>query len=262
MCAMNKAVVSNIQRASFHDGPGLRTTVFFKGCPLNCVWCHNPEAISANPQTMYYPEKCIGCGMCEEGCFSGAKVVCGKDMTAEEIFAEILQDKPNYGDNGGATFSGGEPLMYAKILKKIISLCKKNGIGTAIETSLYLFDPEILSSVDLVMADFKIWDNTKHKKYTGVSNDVIKENFMRLDKLGVPFIVRTPIIPTINDSKEEIENIRNFIKDFKNIMGYELLPYHPLGITKQKALGIKETRFEVPEKAQMEVLKSYADIKG
>jgi pyruvate formate lyase activating enzyme len=84
---MNKAVVSNIQRASFHDGPGLRTTVFFKGCPLNCVWCHNPEAISANPQTMYYPEKCIGCGMCEEGCFSGAKVVCGKYMTAEEIFA-------------------------------------------------------------------------------------------------------------------------------------------------------------------------------
>lgn len=259
---MNKAVVANIQRASFHDGPGLRTTVFFKGCPLNCVWCHNPETISTKPQMMHYPEKCIGCGMCEEGCFSGAKVICGKEMTAVEIFSEILEDKLNYGDNGGVTFSGGEPLSHKEILKELITLCKENGIGTAIETSLFLFDEEILKSVDIVMADFKIWDNEKHKKHTGVSNDVIKENFVRLDKLGVPFVVRTPIIPTINDSKEEIENIRDFIKGFKNIMDYELLPYHPLGVTKQKALGVKETRFLVPEKSVMEVLKSYADIKG
>ncbi len=259
---MNKAVVVNIQRASVHDGPGLRTTVFFKGCPLKCAWCHNPESIDPKPQILHYPEKCIGCGLCEEGCFSGAKVVCGKEMTAEEIFAEILQDKPNYAGNGGATFSGGEPLIYPKILKELITLCKNNGIGTAIETSLYLFDPEILSSVDFVMADFKIWDNHKHKQYTGVNNDIIKENFKRLDALGTPFMVRTPIIPTINDSVDEIVKIRDFIKDFKNIVDYELLPYHSLGVTKQKALGISETVFEIPEKSKMELLKSYANIKA
>ncbi|MBQ4120271.1 MAG: glycyl-radical enzyme activating protein [Clostridia bacterium] len=259
---MNKAIVTDIQRASVHDGPGLRTTVFFKGCPLNCVWCHNPESINPNPQIMHYSDKCIGCGKCEDGCFSGAKVVCGKEMTAEEIFAEILQDKPNYANNGGATFSGGEPLLYKEILKELILLCKNNGITTAIETSLFLFDPEILSSVDFVMADFKIWDGEEHKKYTGVNNDIIKENFKHLDTLNVPFVVRTPIIPTINDSIEEIVAIRDFIKDFKNILDYELLPYHPLGVTKQKALGLPETRFIVPENSKMEILRSYANIKA
>lgn len=259
---MNKAIVSNIQRASVHDGPGIRTTVFFKGCPLNCVWCHNPESIDPKPQIMHYPEKCIGCGKCEEGCFSGAKVVCGKEMTANEIFAEILQDKANYSKNGGATFSGGEPLIYPEILKELVSLCKKEEIGTAIETSLWLFDEDVLGGMDIIMVDFKIWDSEKHKKYTGVNNEKIKENIKRLDKLNVPFVVRTPIIPTINDTTEEIIAIREFIKDFKNIVDYELLPYHPLGVTKQKALGLLETKFSVPKNSKMEILRSYANIKA
>lgn len=258
----NTAIVTDIQRSSIHDGPGIRTTVFFKGCPLNCVWCHNPECIKKEPQMLLYPQKCIGCGMCEKGCFSGAKVVCGKEMTANEIFKEILLDKAYYATDGGVTFSGGEPMMYPEILKELIFLCKKEGINTAIETSLIAFNEEVFKSLDFVMADFKIWDNEKHKKYTGVSNQNIKENFKRLDKLNVPFIVRTPIIPDINDTKDEIISIRDFIKNFKNIKSYELLPYHPLGVEKQKALGISEKRFSVPDKLKMEELQRYADLQG
>lgn len=259
---MNRSIVADIQRSSVHDGPGIRTTVFFKGCPLSCMWCHNPECIDPTPQIMHYPEKCIGCGLCDKGCFSGAKVICGKEMTAEEIFAEILLDKPNYGKTGGVTFSGGEPLVYPKILKELISLCKKDEINTAIETSLYLFDEEILRSVGFIMADIKIWDNGKHKKYTGVSNETIKENFKRLDTLNVPFVARTPIIPDINDTPEEISAIKDFLKRLKNITQYELLPYHPLGVSKQRALGITENRFEIPKKERMEELRRYADLKG
>ena len=259
---INTAIVTDIQRSSIHDGPGIRTTVFFKGCPLNCVWCHNPECIEKSPQMLYYPEKCIGCGMCDKGCYSGAKVLCGKEMTAKEIFKEILLDKAYYGTDGGVTFSGGEPMMYPEMLKEIISLCKKEGINTAVETSLFIFDEKIFESFDFVMADFKIWDNQKHKEYTGVTNRIIKENFKKLDSLNVPFVVRTPIIPGINDTSDEIINIRNYVKKFKNIKGYELLPYHPLGVGKQKALGIDETKFTVPDKTKMKELERYADLQG
>lgn len=255
-----KAVVTDIQRCSTHDGPGIRTTVFFKGCPLNCAWCHNPECIDPKPQTLFYPERCIGCKMCEKGCFSGAKVTAGKEMTADEIFSVILQDKDYYKNSGGVTFSGGEPLIYNEMLRSLIAMCKEKQIGTAIETSLYLFDEEILSSVDLVMADFKLFDEALHERYTGVKNGVIKENFKALDKLGVPFIVRTPVIPGVNDTPREIGAIRDFIKDFSNLSAYELLPYHPLGVSKSAALGTEQTKFEVPTKEHMEELKKYADI--
>lgn len=257
---MNKtALITDIQSYSVHDGPGIRTTVFFKGCPLKCVWCHNPECISYKPELMYYPEKCIGCGMCEKGCYSGAKVVCGKEMTAEEIFAQIFLDKPYYGKDGGATFSGGEALTYPEMLKNLIALCKKEDINTAVETSLYVYDEEILKSLDLVMADLKIWDDEEHKKYTGVRNAVIKENFKKLDKLGVPFVVRTPLIPGITDSIENIKSIRNFVKDFKNIKNYELLPYNPLGNSKLEALGKAPVKFSSEEKTVKELIQ-YAKL--
>ena len=258
----NTAYVADIQRASIHDGPGIRTTIFFKGCPLNCIWCHNPECINSKPQLLVYPEKCIGCGMCDKGCFSGARVVCGKEMTPEEIFKEIVLDKAYYGVDGGVTFSGGEPLMHPQILKELICLCKKEGIHTAIETSLLLFDEDIFKNIDFVMADFKIWDDKMHQKFTGVSNKAIKEHFQMLDCLNVPFVVRTPIVPGINDTMEEIISIRNYIKVFNNIKDYELLPYHPLGVEKQKALGVTETMFPVPDRQKMEVLQRYANLQG
>ena len=252
---MKTALVTDIQSCSMHDGPGIRTTVFFKGCPLKCIWCHNPECISYEREVLSYPEKCIGCGLCEKGCYSGAKVICGTEMTSEEIFSKILLDKPYYGENGGVTFSGGEALSYPEILKELISLC----ISTAIETSLFPYDEEILSSLDLVMADLKIWDDDSHKKYTGVSNERIKENFKKLDELGVPFVVRTPLIPGITDSRENIENIRNFVKNFKNIQKYELLPYNPLGNSKLLALGKEAVIFDEKE-TNVKELTEYADI--
>ena len=257
---MMTAIVADIQHASLHDGPGIRTTVFFKGCPLNCLWCHNPECIEKKPQILNYPEKCIGCSECEKGCFAGAKVVCGKEMSAEQIFDEIMLDVNYYQDNGGVTFSGGEPLLYPDVIKEVIHLCKKHNIKTAIETSLYHYDEEILKSVDCIMADFKIFDDVKHKEYTGVSNDIIKKHFLLLDKLNKPFIVRTPIIPGINDSSDEILNIKDFLNPFKNLTAYELLPYHPLGVSKQTALGIETQSFETPTKQLMEDLKHYAEL--
>lgn len=255
---MTKGIVTDIQRASVHDGPGLRTTVFFKGCPLNCKWCHNPECISFEKQILQYPEKCIGCGMCDKGCFSGAKVLCGKEMTPKEILKEILLDKPYYASDGGVTFSGGEPFAQREVLEETIDLAKENGINCAVETSLVYFDERIFSKLDLVMADLKIWDDGLHKKYTGVSNKVIIENFKKLNSLGVPIIARTPIVP---ETDQGIPQISAFLKGLENVKQYELLPFHPLGETKRKALGLEKTEFSVPSKEYMKELDKYVFVR-
>ena len=252
---MKKSLIFNIQNFCINDGPGIRTTVFFKGCPLKCKWCHNPETIKPTPEILAYPEKCIGCNMCDKGCFSGARVVCGKEMTANELLNEILLDFPYYTNGGGVTFSGGEPLMQRYFIFEIINLCKDKGISVAIETSLIYFDEEIFSKLDFVMADLKIWDSQVHEEYTGVKNNVIKENFKRLDALGIPIIARTPIIPGIN---QEIDKISDFLKELKNVRKYELLPYHPLGLPKYEALGLKTPEFSVPTDDYMKELNKYA----
>lgn len=255
---MNKGLVADIQRCSTHDGPGVRTTVFFKGCPLNCAWCHNPECIDFEPQTLFYPEKCIGCGMCDKGCYSGARVLCGKEYAAQELFAEILQDKAYYGAEGGVTFSGGEPLAQPEFLNEIIDLCKGDNINCAVETSMIYYKEEIFKKLDLIMADIKIWDSDTHKQYTGVENTKIKEHFKLLDNLNVHMIIRTPVIPGIN---QEINKISEFAKSLNNVIQYELLPYHPLGESKRRALCMEEKRFEIPSKEYMEELNKYAYIR-
>ena len=255
---MVKGLVADIQRASFHDGDGIRTTVFMKGCPLSCLWCHNPEAISFEKQELFYPEKCIGCGMCDKGCYSGAKVICGKEMTPDEVFAEIKQDSPYYSNGGGVTFSGGEPLAQKEFIKEVISLCKKENISCAVETSLIYYDEELFKNLDFVMCDLKIWDEDIHRQYTGVSNKKIKENFIKLNKIGIPIIARTPVIPEIN---QEIDKISDFLKNLENVKKYELLPYHPLGLSKQKALGLEINEFTVPSKEYMKELDKYVYIR-
>ena len=255
---MVKGIVADIQRASVHDGPGIRTTVFLKGCPLHCAWCHNPECIDFKPQTMYYPEKCISCGLCEKGCFSGAKVICGKEMTVEEVVKQVLLDKDYYGDEGGVTFSGGEPLAQREFLSALIDACKEQGIHCAIETSLIYFDAEIFGKVDLVMADLKIWDNGLHQTYTGVGCEKIKEHFCRLNELGIPVLARTPVIPEIS---QEIDKISEFLQKLSNVEKYELLPYHPLGGAKREALGIEADGFTIPSKEYMKELERYVFIR-
>lgn len=252
--------IVDIQRASVHDGPGLRTTVFFKGCPLRCAWCHNPESVSFDKEELYYPEKCIGCGHCAEGCFSGARVACGRDVTAEELLREILQDKPFYRSQGGVTFSGGEPMAQKAFLGQMITLCRGNGIHTAVETSMTIYDGDILSRLDLIMADLKIWDEEKHRQYCGGSARLIRENLTRAAELGVPIIVRTPVIPGVNDSEEELRAIAGFLAPLKNVIRYELLPYHPLGLEKARALGREQTGFPVPTRERMEALRQSCQL--
>ncbi len=256
----DKGIVSEIQRCSFQDGPGIRTTVFLKGCPLNCVWCHNPESISKEPTTLFYPEKCIGCKMCEKGCFSGARKIVGKEMTVKAVMDEIMLDYEYFGDSGGVTFTGGEPQMQPEFLNALLLECKSRGINTAVETSMIYFYPEILKNADLIYADLKIWDSEKHKEYIGVGNEKIKENLLLADMLNVPIIIHTPIIPNINADKQNIENIRNFSLTLKNCVKYELLPYHPLGVAKAKAMGKEQQRFETPSKKLMEELNFYAKL--
>ncbi|MBQ8804343.1 MAG: radical SAM protein [Tyzzerella sp.] len=255
---MINGIVADIQRASVHDGPGIRTTIFLKGCPLHCAWCHNPECIDFEPQTMYYPEKCIGCGLCNEGCFSGAKVICGREMTVEEVVKQVLLDKDYYGTDGGVTFSGGEPLAQREFLSALIDACKEQGIHCAVETSLIYFNEEIFRKIDLVMADLKIWDDKLHKKYTGVSNGAIKEHFRKLNEMNIPVIARTPVIPEISQG---IEQISEFLKKLSNVRKYELLPYHPLGSAKREALGIEPDGFTIPSAEYMKGLEKYVFIR-
>lgn len=255
---MIKGMIADVERAAIHDGSGIRTTVFFKGCPLNCSWCHNPECISFEPQIMYYPEKCIGCGMCDKGCFSGARVVCGKEYDSKMLMSEILLDKDYYGKNGGVTFSGGEPLAQQEFLKLMLDECASCDIGCAVETSLIFYNEEIFKKLDFVMADFKIWDSSIHKEYTGVANEKIKNNFCRLNELNIPIIVRTPVIPGV---KQEINKISEFLKKLTNVRQYELLPYHPMGNTKRAALGMKPDGFNVPDREYMKELERYAFVR-
>lgn len=255
---MLKACIADIERSSTHDGPGIRTVVFFKGCPLNCVWCHNPECIDFEPQILVYPEKCIRCGMCDKGCFSGAKVLCGKDMSVDEVLEQILLDKAYYGHEGGVTFSGGEPLAQTEFLNAIIDKCRNENIKCAVETSLIYYNEDIFKKLDLVMADLKIWDSELHKKYTDVENDRIKENLKKLNELDIPIIVRTPVISEI---EQGIDKISEFLKGLKNVVKYELLPYHPLGMVKSTALGTEQQRFEIPDSEYMKELDKYVFIR-
>ena len=170
-------IVADIQRASFHDGDGIRTTVFLKGCPMRCLWCHNPECISSEVQTLFYPEKCIGCNACESGCYSGARVTCGREYTASELVCELLLDRVYFSHGGGVTFSGGEPLLQSEFLLECVRLLKKEGVSSYIETSLCVYD-DVLSEFDLIMADFKCYDSQKHKEYTGIQNENIKESVL------------------------------------------------------------------------------------
>ena len=270
---MKSGLITDIQRFSLNDGPGIRTTVFFKGCNMRCEWCHNPETISHKKELMLYSNKCIGCGKCfevcpvgvhkvvdgahvidrssctlcgrcVEGCYAEALVFSAKEMTSDEIMNEILQDKVYYDEsNGGVTLSGGEVSCQKELALEIIAKCKENGIKTAIETNLlipYEDIKELLEAVDLVMFDIKIFDCEKHKEHTGVSNASVLKNAKKLDELGVPYIVRTPLIPGITDGEDNLSEIAKFLAPSKNLLYYEILNFNPLGSSKYKSLDAKD----------------------
>ncbi len=267
-----KGMISDIQKFSLHDGPGIRTTVFLKGCNMKCVWCHNPEAISFSPQIAEYPAKCIHCesclqactqsamqrkeehvtinrelcnlcGDCVEVCPSGAITLIGTNRDCNDVFAEIAADIPYYRNSGGGiTISGGEPLMQVDFCTELLRLCRKAGFDTAIETNLslpYERIERVLPWTKRIFFDLKIMDDTAHIKYTGVSNQTVLENSKKLDQEGIPFVVRTPLIPGITDSEENIFAIASWLRTFNNLSYYELLNYNPLAAAKYEAIGIE-----------------------
>lgn len=269
---MQKAILTGIQRFSLHDGPGIRTTVFFQGCNMHCTWCHNPETYSMAPQPMLYTLKCIGCGQCftvcpagahktvdgrhvidrtlctnygacADSCFSGAIEMTGREYSVEEAMREILQDRLYYRESGGGvTFSGGECTLQSDFMIQLAKACHAEGIQTALETNLYLpfalLSP-VLCEMDLIMFDIKLFDDTKHREYTNVGNTLVLENALKADSLGIPMIVRTPLIPGVTDTAQNIQAILDFLSTIHNVQLYELLNFNPLGSDKSEALGIE-----------------------
>lgn len=259
------ALVTDVQRFSRHDGPGIRTTVFLKGCNLHCRWCHNPETLSFEPQTLFYPEKCIGCGHCAEGCFSGARVLCGREVTAEELLAEVLQDKPYYGEKGGVTVSGGEPTCRAAFVAEFLALCHAAGLRTAIESNMAAPRESVMTAVrhtDLVMCDVKHSDPVIHREVTGGDLNLILANIRSAAAAGKPILLRTPVIPGVNAEEAVIGAIAAFAAELPTLVCYELLPYHPLGKAKAGALGMESYDYETPSAALMERLASAAKERG
>ena len=271
-----EGIVTDIQRFSLNDGAGIRTTVFLKGCNMKCSWCHNPETISAHSQLMFYGNKCIGCGKCFQACPQGAHkmvsgkhvidrnlctncgkcteicyaealVMCGKLMSTDDVMKQIRQDKAYYdASHGGVTISGGEVLCNSAFAEELADKCHAEGIEVAIETNLSIpFEKanRLFEKVDFIMCDLKIFEDALHKEYTGISNKVVLENIKKLDELNKPVIVRTPLIPGVTDTKENISAIAKYIKGMKNLQRYELLNFNPLGEGKYRSLD-KENAFE------------------
>lgn len=264
---MPKAMIFDIQRNSFVDGPGIRTTVFFKGCNLRCKWCHNPESQSFEKQMMFYKDKCTGCGKCHEACpnhlkkcdFCGkcelycpaeARKICGREYTSDEVLAEVIKDKAFYENSGGGvTFSGGECMLQLDFLCEILKKCKAAGIHTAVDTAgnvPWKSFEKILPFTDLFLYDIKAFGAELHRKDTGVSNELILENLKNLSGRA-DIIVRIPVIGGYNDNDEEIRQIADFLKQIK-IFKAELLPYHAMGEHKYTALGRNTESFNVPNK--------------
>lgn len=277
---MNKAIFFDIQRNSFVDGPGIRTTVFFKGCNLKCAWCHNPESQSAKPQMMFYKDKCTGCGKCKSVCpyhleqceLCGkctlycpvdARKVCGKEHTVDEVLKEVLKDQAFYETSGGGvTFSGGECMLQIDFLAEILKKCKENGIHTAVDTAGHIpFESfeKILPYTDLFLYDIKIFDSQKHKQYVGVGNELILENLKKLFERKAKLWIRIPIIPDVNDSIEEIQKIKDFLKTIGTAEKIELLPYHAMGENKYRAIGKEPQIFKTPDAENMKRLKEILD---
>ena len=287
--SQTKGSIFNIMRYSIHDGPGLRTTVFFKGCPLSCTWCHNPEGISSAAQRVYRQYLCIGCGQCVDHCTQNTLTLAsngvvadekrciqclacaqtcpaeamefiGKSMTVSEVLGEIQKDIPFYDESGGGvTFSGGEPLNQPDFLLDILNACGELDLHRTVDTSGYA-DSELLLKIaeqtDLFLYDLKHMDPLKHRLYTGVSNEKILSNLELLAQHGAQITIRIPIVPGINDDEENIERVGAFLERLPGIRRVHILPYHSVAQGKYRSLrtDFPLADVESPTPVQMEAI--------
>ena len=249
-------LITQIQRGSVHDGPGLRTVVFLKGCNMRCHWCHNPESIIPYPQLGFEEDKCIGCGRCLAvcqvardparctGCFtcaaacpSGALSVTGSEMSVQAVIAQVMEDYLFYKEEGGMTLSGGEPMCQHEFSRELLRYCRSHGVHTVLETNLHYGEDTlraVLPYVDLWSVDVKHMREDKHLRATGAALDRIFMNLAVLSGGNRPMIVKTPVIPGFNDTEEEIADIARFVDTLQSVTRYELLRYNPFGCTKAR----------------------------
>ncbi len=284
---MTKGLVFNIQKFSVNDGPGIRTSVFFKGCNLRCRWCHNPESWSHKPEVMYNSSKCVGCGACQkvcptgahpisadghifdrakctgcgkctDVCYNGALSLAGRYYTPDEVIAEACEDKLFYAKSGGGvTFSGGEPLMQFDFLMELLKKAKESGLHVCIETAGCCPSERIEATmpyVDLYLYDIKETDPELHREYTGASNELILKNLELLDRAGKDIILRCPIIPGLNDRDEHYRQLGLLADKTEHALRVDIEPYHPLGVAKAANLdmdtGYTNNSFMDKEKAE------------
>ena len=229
-------------RYAVHDGPGIRTTVFFKGCPLSCKWCHNPEGISPDPQQVYNAGKCIQCGHCASLCPTGARETIGYEITVPELMKEINKDILFYEQSGGGvTFSGGEPLQQGEFLLRALAQCREDCINAAVDSSGF-GDTAILTEAaayaKYILYDIKFFDAAKHMQYCGASNEIILSNLEKLASVKTKLLIRIPVIPTINGDLPEMQKIFDFIKNITTIEMVHLLPYHNIHTEKYRKIGM------------------------
>lgn len=291
-------LVTNIQGYSIHDGPGIRTVVFFKGCGLECRWCSNPECISANAEVGFiknlctkcgkcsgvcpddaldyqegkYPgidrRRCNGCSICSMACVYKALITYGQLMNAEEIFDVVKRDKMFYeASSGGVTVSGGEALLQPLMVAALFEKCRQEGIHTCVETSGYAAESafqQVLPLTDYVLFDLKLMNPDKHQQYTGKPNNLILSNAKLVAKSGVVTLYRMPLIPGINDDAQNIKDTSEFLKGLGNNTRLELMPYHRLGKGKYESLGKKYLLPDVPipEQEYLESIKKAFELKG
>ena len=283
----------DVQLFAVHDGPGIRTTVFLKGCNNRCAWCHNPESLIVRPQIEFYPARCIGCGKCFTACPNGAHRIvngehvidraactgCGKcaetcyataltkkgyNATVDQVMEQILADKPYYEQSGGGvTLSGGEPLLQPEFAREILMRCKQEGIHTAVQTAGNLPFSSIemvLPYLDMVMYDMKGFAPSIYQWHIHGDRARIMDNLRKIDEVFTGTLaVRTPVIGSVNDTEEEIGAIAKMLEDFKHLSYYQLMPYHALGKAKYDALNEKfEDSYYTPSNERMTELEDLA----